>query len=468
MCLASDVVKDAAQAGSSFVECDKALRALDAATKTFTRAEIAARGDLMVIEDKVYDADRFQWAHPGGSLFVAMFGGRDGTLAFQSYHMRAFPHEKMRSYLVGSLDAREVPTREDPEHHALAARLRPTLAAAGGSFAPKHQKVKAGCLWAAAALLEGYMICCGNTWAGCGLLGLLFAWIGLNVQHDANHGAMFRRGEWNIVWGLSQNWIGGSQVMWLQEHVVLHHMHTGDVVMDCDAQLCPAMRGHSRGSFMPWMRFQQYYFLLVEAGYFLVPALMAFAEVLAWSHKFHFPISRLARRAQPQSTLLHFGFYARTGLLPALAALRRAAPGAGLEAMQDCLVKQLFMVTVAGFYLAFFFFLSHNFDGVTFVEGANADGSAQYAEGSGFLKQQAASSSNVGGSTLCLVNGGLNFQIEHHLFPRIAHSHYPTIAPVVEHFVTSVGGQYVHFPTVGHNLASVFAYLSKYSEPEYA
>ena len=50
----------------------------------------------------------------------------------------------------------------------------------------------------------------------------------------------------NSVWGLSQNWIGGSQVMWLQEHVVLHHMHTGDVHMDCDAQLHPAMRGHSR------------------------------------------------------------------------------------------------------------------------------------------------------------------------------------------------------------------------------
>ena len=54
---------------------------------------------------------------------------------------------------------------------------------------------------------------------------------------------MFKDGLKNMAWGLSQQWIGGSQVMWLQEHVVLHHMHTGDVHMDPDAQMAPAMRG---------------------------------------------------------------------------------------------------------------------------------------------------------------------------------------------------------------------------------
>ena len=58
-----------------------------------------------------------------------------------------------------------------------------------------------------------------------------------------NAGAMFKDGLKNMAWGLSQQWIGGSQVMWLQEHVVLHHMHTGDVHMDPDAQMAPAMRG---------------------------------------------------------------------------------------------------------------------------------------------------------------------------------------------------------------------------------
>ena len=71
----------------------------------------------------------------------------------------------------------------------------------------------------------------------------------------------------------------------------------------------------------------------------------------------------------------------------------------------------------------------------------------------------------MGGAKLCVLNGGLNYQIEHHLFPRIAHSHYPTIASKVRPFVTSKGGQYVHFDTVWANLMSVHKYLRRFADP---
>ena len=61
--------------------------------------------------------------------------------------------------------------------------------------------------------------------------------------------------------------------------------------------------------------------------------------------------------------------------------------------------------------------------------------------------------------------GGLNYQIEHHLFPRIAHSHYPRISEKVRPFVTSKGGQYIHFDTVWDNLSSVHKYLKRFSDP---
>ena len=86
-------------------------------------------------------------------------------------------------------------------------------------------------------------------------------------------------------------------------------------------------------------------------------------------------------------------------------------------------------------------------------------GDCQYEQDSGFLKQQAASSSNVGGAKLCVLNGGLNYQIEHHLFPRIAHSRLSVDrGDKVRPFVTSKGGQYVHFDTVWANLRSVHKY----------
>ena len=52
-------------------------------------------------------------------------------------------------------------------------------------------------------------------------------------------------------------------------------------------------------------------------------------------------------------------------------------------------------------------------------------------------------SSNVGGAWLAVLNGGLNYQIEHHLFPRIHHSHYAAIAPLVKDFCQRKNIQYV-------------------------
>jgi len=125
MCLASNLVKEAAAHADSAAAADKALREIDHEKTTFTRREIESqRHDLVIIEDRVYDADRFQWAHPGGSLFVAMFGGRDGTLAFQSYHMRNFPHEKLRPYLRGRLAPGETITRFDQDHLELSKKIR--------------------------------------------------------------------------------------------------------------------------------------------------------------------------------------------------------------------------------------------------------------------------------------------------------------------------------------------------------
>ena len=71
----------------------------------------------------------------------------------------------------------------------------------------------------------------------------------------------------------------------------------------------------------------------------------------------------------------------------------------------------------------------------------------------------------TGGDLNDFMHGYLNYQIEHHLFPRIAHSHYPHISKKVRPFVTSKGGQYIHFDTVWDNLSSVHKYLKRFSDP---
>jgi len=43
---------------------------------------------------------------------------------------------------------------------------------------------------------------------------------GLNVQHDANHGAISKNPNVNRFFGSFQNWIGGSAISWIHQHVV--------------------------------------------------------------------------------------------------------------------------------------------------------------------------------------------------------------------------------------------------------
>ena len=110
------------------------------------------------------------------------------------------------------------------------------------------------------------------------------------------------------------------------------------------------------------------------------------------------------------------------------------------------------MYLVAGGYLSFFFMISHNFVGAQALTDTTRPSNKGCDKNSFLYKQvrqiinmflvmtlpndydkQCATSSNLAGWWLCQLNGGLNYQIEHHLFPGMNHCHYPTIAPIVRY-----------------------------------
>src|SRR6185295_5601244 len=55
--------------------------------------------------------------------------------------------------------------------------------------------------------------------------------------------------------------------------------------------------------------------------------------------------------------------------------------------------------------------------------------------------------------------GGLNFQIEHHLFPRISHIHYPEISRIIKQACKEYGVVYVEYPRLHQAVASHVAFL---------
>ena len=60
----------------------------------------------------------------------------------------------------------------------------------------------------------------------------------------------------------------------------------------------------------------------------------------------------------------------------------------------------------------------------------------------------------------------IGLQIEHHLFPRICHVHYPKIAPVVKEFCDEKNIPYVHFPTIVDNVKACIKHLTDMGENE--
>jgi fatty acid desaturase (delta-4 desaturase) len=394
------------------------------------------------VDNHIYDVKSLSKYHPGGELFVKLFAGRDATNAFLSYHRRNFPHERMREHLLyeSTQPKNTEPSKED---YLELCSIIEQVVPLHKSHAPASYYMKATVLLTTALTLEAYMHLYNYyCWYLTGTLGLIMALIGLNVQHDANHGAISRRPWVNRLLGMSQNWIGGSAIDWMHQHVVQHHLHTNHVLMDPDIQGSSLLRFNPIKSVASHHVLQHvYFFFLIGLMGMDIIVESLYNNMVGFHHTKMSPWLTYNRLFETVTTTV-FGI--RWIIIPLL-------QQGTWEMRMTVMVQIAPMYIVAGYYLAFFFIISHNFVGV-----------AHYFERgqmNSFLFQQVASSSNVGGSWLCFLNGGLNYQIEHHLFPRIHHSHYPRIAPIVREFCLTRKIPYKHFATIYDNLCSFIQHI---------
>ena len=116
----------------------------------------------------------------------------------------------------------------------------------------------------------------------------------------------------------------------------------------------------------------------------------------------------------------------------------------------------LLMGASESFMLSGLFVLSHNF------ENADRDPTASFKETGEpicWFKSQVETSSTYGGLIAGMITGGLNFQVEHHLFPRMSSAWYPYIAPTVRRVCEKHGVKYAYYPWVWQNFLSTIKYM---------
>ena len=404
---------------------------------------------LIYVDGKSYLVDDIAKNHPGGPLFIKMFAGKDATDAFLTYHRKPFPSHRVDSSWTGGTATSHTGPYDD--YLSLCAEVEKVVPR-NKSFAPYSYFIKISSILGSALWLEYYMH--SNTvyvWYLSAILGWLYALIGLNIQHDANHGAISRHFWINRILGLTQNWIGGSSISWYHQHVVQHHIHTNDVVLDPDISGTKLLRLNPLRSWFRFYSLQYIYFFFLISLYGCTAIFDFIGD--AWNGTMYTPMSPLLLNERRFDLICSLGFLVRWIIYPIYVTKNIYT-----------IFHILPMMTVAGYYLAFFFILSHNFLGTTFHSVNHDDNQT-----TSLLYRQVSSSCNVGGSWLCFSNGGLNYQIEHHLFPRMNHTHYPIIAPIVKQFCKTRGIPYVHYPTVWDNLQSTISHLKHlgYSSTKY-
>ena len=138
------------------------------------------------------------------------------------------------------------------------------------------------------------------------------------------------------------------------------------------------------------------------------------------------------------------------------------------------LVVSLFLVSfVAGICLTFLFVVSHNFEGsdrdplkLSNAEAGNKSKKKnKHEEGNDapvcWYKAQVETSCTYGGMTAMLLTGGLNYQIEHHLFPRLSSWFYPRIQSDIRQCCERHQVVYKYYPTLWDNTMSMLRYMRK-------
>ena len=135
-----------------------------------------------------------------------------------------------------------------------------------------------------------------------------------------------------------------------------------------------------------------------------------------------------------------------------------------------CLIGYVTMGLVLSVFIAFVFQLAHAVEGPEF----SAAGLEDRVIETEWAIHQIKTTANFAPKNK-LVNwvvGGLNFQVEHHLFPRISHVHYPQISKIVEAHCRQFGLPYHSFPTVTEALRSHFRTMKQFGQkdfvPDYA
>lgn len=375
--------------------------------------------DLWIsIQGKVYDVTQWSKIHPGGELPLLQLAGQDATDPFLAYHPGTVWH-LLDPFYVGHLHDYSV-SDVSRDYRRLVSEFSKL-----GMFEQRGNTVTI-LLMVIAVLFSAvvYSVLCVESAAlrvASGfLLGILWiqsGWIGHDSGH---HNVMPSKGLTRFTQVLCGNCFAGICIAWWKRNHNAHHIACNSLEYDPDLQFIPLFAVHSRlfNSIRSYfydrkLEFTRIARFMVSYQHWTFYPVMAVARINLFAQSLILLFTHKSVPNRLQEILGMAVFYIWYPLLVSflptwperVAFVLASLSGVGIQHVQFCLNH----------------FSSSVFEGPP--------------KGLEWVKMQTAGTLNVDCSPwMDWFHGGLQFQVEHHLFPRLPRCHYRKIAPLVRDF----------------------------------
>jgi linoleoyl-CoA desaturase len=282
----------------------------------------------------------------------------------------------------------------------------------------------------------------------CIILGGIVSSIGFNVMHDGAHGS-FSKYKWvNIFAAFSLNILGGNSFMWNVKHNIIHHAFTNVDGVDDDIDIQPWMRMSATQKKYRLHKYQHIYFWVLYSLFYLF-----WIFVLDYQKYFKSKVGNMdLKKMKLSDHLIFWGFK-----------LFHAFLFVGLPiymlGFTSWLIGFLIFTSFAGLVLSLVFQLAHTVEHTAFPVPDVFTGKMENEWAIHQIKTTANFATH--NRLISWLVGGLNFQIEHHLFPKISHIHYPQISKIIRQACREYGIEYIEYSKMRYAVASHVAFLKQ-------
>ena len=285
------------------------------------------------------------------------------------------------------------------------------------------------------------------------VLALSTAAVGFNIQHDAGHRAYSNLGWVNKLMSWTIDMVGGSSYMWHWKHGVFHHTYTNisghdnDIELGFLGRLSPHQK---RYSFHRWQHiylWPLYGFVLIK--WHLVDDFQSYITGKIGENRYP--------RPKGWDLVVFVGgkliFFSLALVIPMF-----------FHAWWMVLLFYTLVVLVTGIVLSVVFQLAHCDEQAQFPLPEGDSGRMEHA----WAVHQVETTVDFAqrSRVLTWLLGALNYQIEHHLFPKICHTNYPAISKIVQQVCHEFGLQYNVHRTFLSALAAHYRWLRQMGQPQ--